>query len=54
MLVDVTPYVAHSSRMPRPYTWQLLNLRLKNPVFNNLKNLLNEVVPRRNRKKVKF
>jgi N-acetylmuramate 1-kinase len=37
-----------------PYTWQLLNLRLKNPVFNNLKNLLNEVVPRRNRKKVKF
>ena len=24
MLVDVTPYVAHSSRMPRPYTWQLL------------------------------
>ena len=37
-----------------PYTWQLLDLRLKNPIFNNLKNLLNKAVPRRNRKKVKF
>ena len=37
-----------------PYTWQLLDLRLKNPIFNNLKNLLTKVVPRRNRKKVKF
>jgi aminoglycoside/choline kinase family phosphotransferase len=37
-----------------PYTWQLLDLRLKNPIFNNLKKLLNKAVPKRNRKKVKF
>ena len=37
-----------------PYTWQLLDLRLRNPIFNNLKNLLNKVVPKKNRKKVKF
>ena len=37
-----------------PYTWRLLDLRLKNPLFNNLKKLLNEAVPERNRKKVKF
>ena len=37
-----------------PYTWRLLDLRLKNPIFNNLKKLLDEAVPRKNRKKVKF
>ena len=36
------------------YTWRLLDLRLKNPIFNNLKKLLDEAVPRKNRKKVKF
>ena len=37
-----------------PYAWQLLDLRFKNPIFNNLKKLLDEAVPRKNRKKVKF
>jgi N-acetylmuramate 1-kinase len=37
-----------------PYIWRLLDLRLKNPIFNNLKKLLDEAVPRKNRKKVKF
>ena len=37
-----------------PYTWRLLDFRLKNPLFNNLKILLNKAVPRSNRKKVKF
>ena len=37
-----------------PHTWSLLDLRLKNPIFSNLKNLLNKAVPKRNRKKVRF
>ena len=37
-----------------PYTWQLLDLRLKNPIFNNLRHLLNKAVPRKDRKKVNF
>ena len=37
-----------------PYTWRLLDLRLKNPLFNNLKSLLNKVVTNRNKKKIKF
>jgi len=37
-----------------PYIWKLLELRLKNPIFINLKNLLNKAVPMKNRKKVKF
>jgi len=37
-----------------PYIWQLLELRLKNPVFINLKHLLNKAVPKKNRKKVNF
>jgi aminoglycoside/choline kinase family phosphotransferase len=37
-----------------PYIWQLLELRLKNPIFINLKNLLNKAVPKKNRKKVNF
>jgi N-acetylmuramate 1-kinase len=37
-----------------PYTWRLIELRLKNPIFNNLRNLLNKAVPKKNRKKVIF
>ena len=37
-----------------PYVWRLLDLRLKNPLFNNLRILLNEAVPKNSRKKVKF
>ena len=37
-----------------PYIWQLLELRLKNPIFINLKYLLNKTVPKKNRKKVNF
>jgi aminoglycoside/choline kinase family phosphotransferase len=37
-----------------PYIWQLLELRLKNPIFINLKYLLNKAVPKKNRNKVNF
>ena len=37
-----------------PYIWKLLELRLNNPIFINLKYLLNKAVPIKNRKKVKF
>ena len=37
-----------------PYTWELLELRLKNPIFINLEYLLNKAVPKKNRKKVNF
>jgi len=37
-----------------PYIWELLELRLKNPIFINLKYLLNKIIPIKNRKKVKF
>ena len=37
-----------------PYTWKLLELRLKNPIFINLKYLLNKAVPTKNRKKTNF
>ena len=37
-----------------PYTWKLLELRLKNPIFINLKDLLISAVPKKNRKKVNF
>jgi aminoglycoside/choline kinase family phosphotransferase len=37
-----------------PYTWKLLDLRLKNPIFNNLKNLLDKVISDKNKKKVRF
>ena len=37
-----------------PYTWRLVDLRLKNPIFKNLKSLLDKAVPRKNRKVVKF
>jgi aminoglycoside/choline kinase family phosphotransferase len=37
-----------------PYTWRLLELRLENPIFNNLKYLLNKLVQKKERLKVKF
>ena len=37
-----------------PYIWELLELRLKNPILINLKYLLNKAIPIKNRKKVKF
>ena len=37
-----------------PYAWQLLELRLKNSVFINLRYLLSKAVPKKNRKKVNF
>ena len=37
-----------------PYTWRLLELRLKNSIFNDLRSLLDKAVPKKNRTKVKF
>ena len=37
-----------------PYIWKLLELRLKNPIFINLKHLLDKAVNKKNRKKVNF
>ena len=37
-----------------PYIWEVLELRLKNPILTNLKYLLNKAVPIKNRKKVNF
>ena len=37
-----------------PYTWQLLELRLKNSIFINLKYLLDKTIPKKNRKKINF
>jgi N-acetylmuramate 1-kinase len=37
-----------------PYTWRLIDLRLRNPIFKNLKYLLDRAVPRKNRNVVKF
>ena len=37
-----------------PYIWKLLELRLKNPIFIDLKYLLNKAVPKKKKKKVKF
>ena len=34
-----------------PYTWKLLELRLKNPIFFNLRFLLDKAVSKKNRKK---
>ena len=34
-----------------PYTWKLLELRLKNPIFANLRFLMDKAVPKKNRKK---
>ncbi len=37
-----------------PYTWQLLELRLKNPIFINLRYLLNKAINKKSRKKINF
>jgi len=37
-----------------PYIWRLLELRLKNPIFINLKYLLDKAVNKKNREKVNF
>ena len=37
-----------------PYTWSLIELRIKNKIFKNLELLLNKAVNRKIRKKVKF
>ena len=37
-----------------PYVWKLLELRLRNPIFVNLKYLLDKVISKKNRKKVNF
>ena len=37
-----------------PYIWRLLELRLKNPIFINLKYLLDQAVPKKNRTKINF
>ena len=37
-----------------PYIWKLLELRLKNPIFSNLRYLLDKAIPKKNRKKVNF
>jgi aminoglycoside/choline kinase family phosphotransferase len=37
-----------------PYTWRLIDLRLKNPIFNNLKNLLGKVISDKDKKKIRF
>lgn len=37
-----------------PYIWKLLELRLKNPIFINLRHLLNKAVNKKNRKKINF
>ena len=37
-----------------PYTWEVLELRLKNPIFINLKRLLDKVAHKKDRKKFNF
>ena len=37
-----------------PYTWKLIELRMNNKIFDNLKKLLNYAVPQKNRKRVNF
>jgi len=37
-----------------PYVWKLLELRLKNPIFINLRYSLNKVINKKNRKKINF
>ena len=37
-----------------PYIWKLLDLRLKNPIFINLRYLLNKAINKKNRKKINF
>ena len=37
-----------------PYTWSLLELRLKNEMFKEVRNILNQFISSRDRKKIKF
>ena len=37
-----------------PYIWKLIELRLKNPIFINLRYLLDQAVNKKNREKVSF
>ncbi len=37
-----------------PYTWKLIEMRLKNPIFNNLKILIDSLISKAKRKRKKF
>jgi aminoglycoside/choline kinase family phosphotransferase len=37
-----------------PHTWKLLELRLKNPIFTNLRDLLDKAVDKKSRKRINF
>ncbi len=37
-----------------PYTWKLIEMRLKNPIFYNLKILIDKLIPKKKRKRKKF
>tara|TARA_B100000700_G_scaffold29253_1_gene28132 strand:- start:1438 stop:2403 length:966 start_codon:yes stop_codon:yes gene_type:complete len=37
-----------------PYTWSLIELRMKNKIFKNLKMILKKIVNKKNRKKINF
>ena len=37
-----------------PYTWKLIEMRLKNPIFNNLKTLIDSLISKKKRKRKKF
>jgi len=37
-----------------PYTWKLIEMRLKNPIFHNLKNLIDKLISKQKRKRKKF
>ncbi len=37
-----------------PYTWKLIEMRLKNPIFNNLRIMIDKLIPKKKRKIKKF
>ena len=37
-----------------PYTWKLIEMRLKNPIFNNLRIMIDNLIPEKKRKIKKF
>ena len=37
-----------------PYTWKLIEIRLKNPIFYNLKDLIDKLISKKKRKRNKF
>ena len=37
-----------------PYTWQLIEIRMKNKIFNNLEVLLKRAINKKIRKKINF